>query len=209
MIRIYLTDDHPVVREGIAAALCDEPEFDVVGQGSTGEDLLKRAAKLDPHVAVVDHMLPGMDGTETCRRLRGKHPRIRVLMLTSFDSEQIMVRAFTAGANGFAVKQSSPEALRHAVRVVASGGTYIDPLVAHRLVNVVTRGRRSAGPGELTPAEMDVLALLPKGLTNREIGHELGITVETVKTHVGSILRKLGAVHRAEAAAIAAKEGLL
>ena len=209
MIRIYLTDDHPVVREGVAATLSDEPDFNVVGQGGTAEDLLERAGRLEPHVAVVDQRLPGIDGNEACRRLRAKHPRVRVLMLTSFDHEQAMLRAFGAGANGFAVKQSAPETLRLAVRVVAGGGTFIDPLIAHRLVNMVIRRRQANGPHDLTPTEMEVLAYLPKGLTNRQIGNELGVAVETVKTHVGHVLRKLGATHRSEAATIALREGLL
>jgi DNA-binding NarL/FixJ family response regulator len=132
-----------------------------------------------------------------------------VLMLTSFDHEQAMLRAFGAGANGFAVKQSAPETLRLAVRVVAGGGTFIDPLVAHRLVNMVIRRRQANGPHDLTPTEMEVLSYLPKGLTNRQIGNELGVAVETVKTHVGHVLRKLGASHRSEAATIALREGLL
>lgn len=209
MIRIYLTDDHPVVREGVAATLSDEPDFMVVGQSGTAEDLLERAVRLDPDVAVIDQRLPGMDGDEACRRLRAKNPRIRVLMLTSFDHEQAMLRAFTAGANGFAVKQSAPETLRLAVRVVAGGGTFIDPLIAHRLVNLATRRRAANGPRDLTPAELEVLAFLPRGMTNREIGRELGVKVETVKTHVTHVLRKLGASHRSEAATIALREGLL
>jgi DNA-binding NarL/FixJ family response regulator len=208
MTTVFITDDHPVVRQGIADLLSDEPDFVIVGEAANGEDLLREAGRLQPDVALVDVQLPGIDGYQACEQLRRRHPRIRVVILTTHTHERAMLAAFTAGARGFAVKSSSPEVIRQAVRSVAAGGTFVDPNVAHRLVALATKGRGANGPHNLTPAEMRVLELLPQGRRNREIAEALGVGEETVKTHVSHVLAKLGASDRAQAAAIAMREGL-
>lgn len=207
-IRILVVDDHPVVREGVAAVLSDDPEFTVVGQVGTAEQALEELDRAEPEVVVLDIRLPGMNGTEACELITQRHPRVRVVALTSFANESTMLAAFAAGAKGFAVKESEPNVLRQAVRTVTSGGIYIDPRIAGKLVTLATKGRRAKGPHGLTLMEMRVADLLPKGLTNREIGRQLGISEQTVKTHLRNLMRKLGARDRTEAAALAQREGL-
>lgn len=208
MTTVYITDDHPVVRQGIADVLADEPDFSIVGEAASGEQLVRDAVRLQPDVAVVDVQLPGIDGYEACELLRRRHPRIRVVILTTHTSERALLSAFTAGARGFAVKSSTPDVLRQAVRSVAAGGTFVDPSVAHRLVALATRGRSAKGPHDLTLAEMRVLEMLPQGGRNRDIAEALSVSEQTVKTHVSHVLAKLGARDRAHAAAIAMREGL-
>lgn len=208
MIRILVVDDHPVVREGLVSVLSDDPEITVVGQVGTAEQALANIDRLEPDVAVVDIRLPGMNGTDCCAEVRQHFPWVKVIALTSFANENTILSAFAAGAKGFAVKESEPGVLRQAVRTVMAGGTYIDPRVASKLVALATKGRRAKGPHGLTLQEMRVADLLPKGLTNREIGRALGISEQTVKTHVRQVMRKMGARDRTEAAAMAQREGL-
>jgi DNA-binding NarL/FixJ family response regulator len=208
MIRVVVVDDHPVVREGLAAVLSDEPDFRIVGQAESGERMLSDFQTLLPDVVVVDLRLPGISGTETCEAIKLMRPATRVIVLTSFPNDGAVMNAFVAGANGFVLKESEPTVLRQAVREVAKGETYVDPRIAAKLVAFATKGRRTKGPFDLTLQEMRVLEKLPKGLTNREIGKELGIAEDTVKTHLSNALRKIKAKDRAEAAAFALREGL-
>lgn len=208
MIRILLVDDHPVVREGLAAILAAEPDFDVVGEAGTGEDAIRLAGETGPDVALVDVRLPGISGIETCERLIARDPHVRVVVLSSFPDNGAMVSAFSAGARAYVIKESDPAALRQAVRVVTEGDTYVDPRVAAKLVALATKGQRVRGPHGLSLQEMRVLELLPRGLTNREIGVQLRISEHTVKTHVKHAMQKLGARDRVEAAAVAMREGL-
>jgi DNA-binding NarL/FixJ family response regulator len=149
-----------------------------------------------------------MSGTEACERLVATLPGTRVVVLTSFPNEGVMMNAFSAGARGFVLKESESIVLRQAVRTVADGGTYADPRVAAKLVALATKGKRAKGPFDLTLQEMRILEQLPRGLTNQEIGEELGISQHTVKTHLRHAMQKLKAKDRAEAAAIALREGL-
>ena len=208
MIRILVVDDHPVVREGLIAILGDDPEFAVCGQAGTATEAVAEATRLRPEVVVLDVRLPGATGVEVCADLAVRVPAARVVMLTSFPNDGVMVTAFAAGARGFVLKESEPAVIRQAVRTVSEGGTYADPKVAGKLVALATRGRRAKGPFDLTLQEMRVLELLPRGLTNHEIGDRLGIGENTVKTHLRNVMRKLGARDRVEAAAIALREGL-
>ncbi|HEX2195470.1 MAG TPA: response regulator transcription factor [Actinomycetota bacterium] len=208
MIRILVVDDHPVVREGLIAILGDDPGFVVCGQAGTAAEAVAEAARLRPDVVVLDVRLPGATGVEVCADLAGRVPSTRVVMLTSFPNDGVLMNAFAAGARGFVLKESEPAVIRQAVRTVADGATYADPKVAGKLVALATRGRRAKGPYDLTLQEMRVLELLPRGLTNQEIGDQLGIGENTVKTHLRNLMRKLGARDRVEAAAIALREGL-
>lgn len=208
VFNIVLADDHPVVREGLATVLTKDDGFRIVAQASTAEDAVEHVVRLEPHVLMIDVRMGDLDGIDACARVISQVPTTRVLVLTRFAHESVMIRAFAAGAKGFLIKESDPEVLRQAVRVVAEGGTYVDPKIAGKLVDVATKGRRAKGPYGLTLMEMRVLEHLPKGLSNREIGAELGVTHETVKTHVRNILQKLQVHDRAEASAIAIREGL-
>lgn len=207
MIRILVVDDHPVVREGLIAIL-DGPDLAVCGQAGDGGQALSEAARLRPDVVILDVRLPGTTGVEVCAELRDRIPGTRVVMLTSFPNDGVVMSAFAAGACGFVLKESDPAVIRQAVRTVADGSTFADPKVAAKLVALATRGRRAKGPFDLTLQEMRVLELLPRGLTNNEIGERLGIGENTVKTHLRNVMRKLGARDRVEAAAIALREGL-
>jgi DNA-binding NarL/FixJ family response regulator len=209
VIRILLVDDHPTVREGIAAVLADEPEFEVIGEAGTGEQALRETALRHPDVVILDVRLPDCDGLKVCEMVLKRQPGTRVLIFTSAGDETTMLAAFAAGARGFMVKESDPTALRLAVRYVAEGGTFVDPRVAGKLVAFAAKGLPAKGPHGLSSQEMRVLRFLPLGYSNREIGFELGISEETVKTHVRNTLRKLGVGDRAKAAAMAQREGLL
>jgi DNA-binding NarL/FixJ family response regulator len=156
----------------------------------------------------MDVRLPGASGIEACTDLATRVPGARVVMLTSFPNEGVMMSAFAAGARGFVLKESEPPVIRQAVRTVADGDTFADPKIAGKLVALATGGRRAKGPFDLTVQEMRVLELLPRGLTNHEIGDRLGIGENTVKTHLRNLMRKLDARDRVEAAAIALREGL-
>ena len=207
MIRVLVVDDHPVVREGLIAIL-DAPDLEVCGQAGDGAHALAEAARLRPDVVVLDVRLPGATGVEVCAELAARIPGARVVMLTSFPNDGVMMGSFAAGARGFVLKESDPAVIRQAVRTVADGSTYADPKIAGKLVALATRGRRAKGPFDLTLQEMRVLELLPRGLTNNEIGDRLGIGENTVKTHLRNLMRKLDARDRVEAAAIALREGL-
>jgi DNA-binding NarL/FixJ family response regulator len=179
-----------------------------VGQAESAERALAEADRLRPDVVMMDVRLPGMTGTEACAEFVRRRPDVKVIVLTSFPSTGALIQAFSAGAKGFVMKESQPAVLRDAVRVVAQGETFTDPRVGAKLVALASRNRRAKGPFGLTIQEMRVVEQLPRGLTNREIGNELGIAEDTVKTHLRHALRKLKARDRVEAAAIALREGL-
>lgn len=208
MIRILVVDDHPVVREGLVSVLGVEADLAVVGQAGTAPDAVAAAVRLQPDVIVMDVRLPGATGIDTCVELAARVPATRVIVLTSYPNDGVMMSAFAAGAQGFVLKKSEPAIIRDAVRTVAGGATFADPNVAGKLIALASRGRRAKGPFDLTLQEMRVLELLPRGLTNHEIGDRLGIGENTVKTHLRNLMRKLQARDRVEAAAIALREGL-
>jgi DNA-binding NarL/FixJ family response regulator len=208
MIRILLVDDHPIVREGLAAVLSDEPDFKIVGQAESGERALLETERLRPSLVVMDIRLLGMNGIDACASITRRHPYTRVIMLTSFPNEGSMSNSFAAGARGFVLKDSNAALLRKAIRTVADGGVFADPRLAAKALALESNGRRTKGPFGLTRQEMLIVERLPRGLTNAEIGTELGIAANTVKTHLGNAFKKLKARDRSEAAAIALREGL-
>ena len=188
--------------------LSAEPDFKVVGQTGSAEHGIAEVERLRPDIVLLDVRLPGMTGTEACAELTKRYPDLGVIVLTSFPSTGTLVQAMSAGAKGFVMKESQPSQLRDAVRAVGQGETFVDPKVGSKLAALASRNRRAKGPFGLTLQEMRVVELLPRGLTNRMIGAELGITEDTVKTHLRHALRKLKARDRVEAAAIALREGL-
>ena len=209
MIRVLLVDDHPMVREGLAAILADQPEFNVIGQAATSEEAIRQTEFCHPDVVVMDQRLGGTSGVETIGHLLRRQAGARVVVFTSATDEATMLSAFAAGARGFLIKDSDSALIRLAIRYVAQGGTFVDPRVAGTLVALAAKGTPARGPFGLSYQEMRVLRFLPLGYSNREIGVELGISEETVKTHVRNTLRKLGVPDRAKAAAVAQREGLL
>lgn len=208
MIRVLVVDDHPLVRDGLTAVLQVEPDMEVVGAVGTAEVALDLVDRTRPDVLVIDNSLPGMSGVDMCQTVARRGPRPRVVVLSGAPSASLMRRAVTSGAVGFVAKDSATIVLRDAVRNAHAGDPYFDPSLARFVVELAGRGTRRRGPHGLTPAELDVVALLPKGLMNREIAAALGIKENTVKTHLRHALRKLAVRDRAQAAAIVVKEGL-
>ena len=209
MTRVLLVDDHPVVREGLATILRADPEIEVVAEAESVEEAEPIVLSVKPDVAVLDYRLPGMSGVDGCAHLLAKSSRLRVIVLTSFPNESVMLKAFSAGACGFVAKDSPPHVLRTAVRSVACGGTFIDPSLAGKLVGSAIRGRRAVGRFGLTRTELRVLELLADAQPNQAIARELDISVPTVKSHVQHVLKKLGAADRYDAAAIGRREELV
>jgi DNA-binding NarL/FixJ family response regulator len=205
---VLVADDHPMVRIGVTTILEATPDLEPVGAVDTGREALTEAKRLRPHVLVLDFHLKAMDGIEVCAHLQATVPEVRCVMLTQSGHDAVLLRSFEAGAKGFLVKDSDPEVLCAAVRTVASGHTFVDPIVAGRLVLHALKGKRARGPYGLTVQEMRVLELLPQGLSNRDIARELGISGETVKTHMRHAMRKLQVSDRVEAAAMVVREGL-
>lgn len=208
MVRILVVDDHPVVREGLTGVLASEPDFKVISEAATAEQALRVAAEMRPDVVVLDVRLPRMSGEEACAQLLRRIPGVGVIALTSYPNEGALRCMLSAGALGFVLKESDLCVLREAVRKVASGQSFIDPKVQRKLIALAAKDHRAKGPFGLTPHQMQVLELLPRGLTNREIGLKLGISENTVKSHLKRAMKKLKAKDRVAAAAIALKEGL-
>ncbi|MFE1311595.1 response regulator [Streptomyces sp. NPDC058755] len=207
-IRVFLLDDHEVVRRGLADLLDAEPDISVVGDADTAEHALTRGPALRPHVAVLDVRLPDGDGISVCRELRSRMPELACLMLTSFDDEDALLDAIMAGASGYVLKQIKGSDLVAAVRTVASGQSLLDPATTARLMRSLRAGpaETPALPPELaslSPRERDILALIGDGLTNREIGNKLYLSEKTVKNHISRLLAKLGVQRRVQAAVLA------
>jgi DNA-binding NarL/FixJ family response regulator len=209
-IRILVADDHPVVRDGLVTILSTQPDFEIVGEAATGREVVRQVAAHDPDVLLLDLEMPEMDGVETLRALRERGAAVRVLVFTAFDTDDRILAAVRAGAKGYLLKGVPREEIFHAVRVVHAGDSLLQPVVASRLLRQVS-GDSKTPPGiqPLTERELEVLRLLMRGLQNKEIAAELVVTERTVKFHVSSILRKLGAGNRTEAVAIANKHGLV
>ena len=206
MIRVAVVDDHPVVRQGLVAALEDEPDFEVVGAAGSAEEALVLIARLRPDVVLLDLELPGVGGVEAITRLIEANPSGQVLVFTAYDADERVMGALRAGAKGYLLKGATTDEIARAVRVVAAGGSALEPRVAARLVAEVSGPR---GAGSLTARERQVLQLIAAGLPSKQIARELSISERTVKFHSHSLLRKLGAENRAQAVAVAAERGLL
>ncbi|MFK0121041.1 response regulator [Streptomyces sp. NPDC090994] len=206
-IRVFLLDDHEVVRRGVHDLLDDEPDITVVGEAATVAQALVRVPALRPHVAVLDVRLPDGDGVSLCRELRSRLPELACLMLTSFDDEEALLDSIMAGASGYVLKQIQGSDLVSAVRTVAAGQSLLDPSATARLMARLRHGPEpepepDALPG-LTGREREILALIGEGLTNRQIGGRLYLAEKTVKNHISRLLAKLGVERRIQAAVIA------
>ncbi|MFE9779593.1 response regulator [Streptomyces sp. NPDC005775] len=204
-VRILLCDDHAVVRAGLLALLGSEPDIEVVGEAGSGEEAVALAAKLTPHVVLMDLQLgEGIDGVETTRRIVTGTPGAHVLVLTTYDTDADITRAIEAGATGYLLKAERPEELFAAIRSAAQGRTTLSPPVADRVM-----ARMRTPPPTLTDRERDILGQLSRGLGNRDIARALFISEATVKTHLGRIYDKLGVDTRAGAVSVAKEQRLL
>ncbi len=206
-VRVFLLDDHEVVRRGVHDLLDAEPDLEVVGEAGSAEQAIARVPALRPDVAVLDVRLGDGDGVSVCRELRSRMPDLACLMLTSFDDEEALLDAIMAGASGYVLKQISGTDLVAAVRTVASGQSLLDPGATSRLMarlrGDTARAQQPDALSALTGREREILALIGEGLTNREIGKRLYLAEKTVKNHISRLLAKLGVERRVQAAVIA------
>ena len=205
-INVLLVDDHSVVRQGLNMFLGLDPELDVVGEARDGEEAVRRARELQPDVVLMDLLMPGMDGIEATAAIRREMPDIEVIALTSVLEDEKVYSAIRAGAIGYLLKDTEADELCRAIKAAAAGQVQLSPAAAARLMRQV---RAPEAPDELTPRELEVLRLLAEGLANKEIARELIIGEKTVKTHVSSILSKLGVLSRTQAALQAVRMGLV
>ncbi len=211
MIRVLIVDDHAVVREGLRSFLELQDGIEVAGEAGDGEEAIALAAELSPDVVLMDLVMPGLDGLGAMRALRSLAPRARVIVLTSFLEDERVLPAIQAGAAGYLLKNVAPPELARAIRAAARGEAILDPTVAARLVSRLADPDRSQTPepGRLTRRELEVLALIVGGRSNKRIALELDISEKTVKAHVGRVLAKLDVADRTQAALLAVKEGLV
>ena len=205
-VRIFLLDDHEVVRRGIRDLLESEDDLEVVGEASLAAEAIERIPPLKPDVAVLDARLPDGSGIEVCREVRALDPSIAVVILTSYDDDEALFSAIMAGAAGYALKQIRGNDLVDAVRRVAGGQSLLDPAVTQRVLERI-RTQTDTGPlSALTTQERKVLQLIGKGLTNREIAGEMFLAEKTVKNYVSQLLAKLGMQRRTQIAVLAAQQ---
>lgn len=206
VIKVFLLDDHEVVRQGLRALLESTGSIEVVGEAGTAAEAAARIPALHPDVAVLDARLPDGSGIEVCRTVRGVDPTIRALILTSYDDDEALFAAIMAGASGYVLKDVKGLDLVAAIRQVAEGNSLIDPALTARVLERVRNGPATAPElADLTEQELKLLALIAEGLTNRQIGERMFLAEKTVKNYVSSILAKLGLERRTQAAVLASK----
>jgi two-component system, NarL family, response regulator LiaR len=208
-IGVLVVDDHAVVREGLRAFLDLQEGIAVVGEAADGLEAVEQAARLDPDVALMDLVMPRLDGVGAIRALRTSAPRTRVIVLTSFLDDEKLLPALRAGAAGYLLKNAEPQELVRAIRAAHAGEVLLDPVVAARLVQTLGAGGDEGPLDRLTPRELEVLRLIGQGYPNKRIAQRLGVAEKTVKTHVGHVFAKLGVTDRTQAAVLAVREGLV
>ncbi|HEY0949262.1 response regulator transcription factor [Nocardioides sp.] len=205
-IRVYLLDDHEVVRQGLRALLESSGDIEVVGESGSAVDASHRIPALRPDVAVLDARLPDGSGIEVCRTVRAVDPTISALILTSYDDDEALFAAIMAGAAGYVLKEIKGSDLVSAIRQVAAGNSLIDPTLTARVLERVRNPPTTAPElAELTEQELKLLGYIAEGLTNRQIGERMYLAEKTVKNYVSSILAKLGLERRTQAAVLASK----
>ena len=204
-VRIVIADDHPVVRTGLHGILASQPDFEVVGEASTGREAVDLVQALRPDVVLMDLRMPEMDGVEAISRIVAEQPEARVLVLTTYDGDADIVRAVGAGATGYLLKDTPREELCRAIRAAARGESVLAPVVAARLMGRVREPQGEA----LSGREAEVLKLVAGGTSNKEIGQQLHISEATVKPHLSHIFGKLGVDDRTAAVTAALERGIL
>lgn len=201
-IRVLIVDDHPVVRAGLASMLGTRPGIEVLGSASSGGEALALLEKIAPDVILIDLRMPGMSGLETIRAIRRRKDPPKIIVLTNFETDEDIYQAVGAGAEGYLLKSTSQDGILDAIRLVRSNKRYLPAHIAAQLSDRMARS-------DLTPREHQILQLVAKGLTNKEIGRVFGISDNTARNHVNNIIGKLEVSDRTEAATIAMRQGLI
>jgi two-component system NarL family response regulator len=199
---VLVVDDHALLRTGVANIINQEPDLRVVAEAGNGVEAIEAYERFHPDVTLLDLRMPVMEGVEAVRRIRERDPRARVIVLTTYDTDEEISRALKAGAKAYVLKDISADDLIGCIREVLAGKTYLAPAAAAKLAEGVTRVR-------LTPRELATLQLMADGKANKEIASELGISERTVKTHLGHLFEKLGVTSRTEAIGVATRRGLV
>ncbi len=208
-IRILIVDDHAVVRKGIRALLATEDDLDVIGEAENGQQAVELYSELNPDLLLLDLIMPKVNGIEAIKKIKGDHPGAKILVLTSFAADDQVFPAIKAGALGYLLKDTEPDDLINAIRQVYRGESSLSPAIARKVLEEVFHpAEKPLSPDPLTKREVDVLQVLAKGKSNRDIAEELTISETTVRTHVSNILGKLHLASRTEAALYALKEGM-
>jgi NarL family two-component system response regulator YdfI len=211
-IRVLITDDHLIVREGLRLILETAEGIDIVGEASDGAECLQLVAERKPHVILMDLQMPRMDGITAIGHLRREHPEIAIVILTTFNEDDLMVRGLQAGARGYLLKDTSRENLLDTIQAAAKGETLLRPEILARVLSASAASRPvsiNQTDLQLTERELEVLQSAARGERNKEIAYKLGITERTVKAHLASIYQKFNVDSRAAAVAVAAQKGLL
>lgn len=210
-IKVLVVDDHRVVRAGLVALLRQYPSLAVVGEAGNGQEALEQVAALQPDVVLMDLQMPVLGGVEATQRIRSQWPQVQVLILTTYDDDQLIWGGLQAGAKGYLLKDTPPEQLLQGIEAVAAGRSLLPPDIAAKLMQVIQQG--GTGRGEvaepLTERELEILQLMARGAANKEIGAALFISENTVKTHISNLFQKLGARDRTEAVTRALSKGLI
>jgi DNA-binding NarL/FixJ family response regulator len=209
-LRLLLVDDHVVVREGLRALLASDPRFEIVGEAAEGDGAISAANSLNPDVVVMDVSLPGMNGVQATRQLKLRQPDVRVVALTVHEEGGYLRSLLDAGASGYVLKRSAASELVRALHVVGDGGTYLDPGMAGQLVGKLVRNAPHAGPAPgLSDREREVVRLVARGYSNKEIASKLEVSVKTVETYRYRAVEKLGLRGRADLVRYAIEQGWL
>jgi DNA-binding NarL/FixJ family response regulator len=209
-IKVVLGDDHTLVRQGLHRAITQTDDIEVVGEASSGTELLRVVKETEPDIAILDIRMPEMDGIEAARHITGDHPEIGIVMLTAYDDRQFVVEAVRAGAKGYVLKTRDAEHLLRTVRLVSEGNMVIDPDLVVAVADELTAAKKGERTTEtLTERELEILQLLAFGYTNKEIGARLFVSPDTVKTHLEHVYQKLGASDRTAAVAEAMRRRLI
>lgn len=206
MIRVLVVDDHPVVRHGLMAILRWEKDLQLVGEAADGAEAVRLILEHLPDVVLLDLRLPLLSGIEVMQQVHGRAPATRFLVLTTYDTDEYIAPALAAGAQGYLLKDAEPDELARAIRTLVQGGAALEPKVAARVLGQLSEGAAREG---LSEREMDVLRLLPGGNSNKDIASLLGLSENTIKTHLSHIFAKLAVQTRAEAVSTAIQRGLL
>ncbi len=211
-IRVLVVDDHRVVRAGLVAFLRQSPRLEVVGEAGNGEEAVRQALELKPDVILMDMQMPVMNGVEAIRQIKGQGLASHVLVLTTYDDDELIWGGLQAGAKGYLLKDAPPDELLRGIEAVSQGQSLLPPHIAAKLMQVISQGgpAKQAEPAEvLTERELEILRLMAGGAANKEIAAALYISENTVKTHISNLFQKLGARDRTEAVTRALSRGLI